>query len=264
MSYTIVADVCEGLHDCIPSCPADCISKGHGTNAKGTSFSVIDPAACTNCGICLSICPIEGAVLAARRPESAAPVDLSATLARARQLEGDGDTAAAMAAYEDVIAAADDQWSAEAAYRLGGLIKESGDADGAISVYRRALEFADSRYRQMCALDAGVLLQKAAGELAGAAEMYREAMDSRHSDFSAMAACNLGIVLGAPRRRQRCRVGVSGGDRLRASATVAEGGPQPWPTAAGARRRRGRDHRLPGGVAIRRGRVLGRSGISSR
>jgi len=34
MSYTIVGDVCEGVHDCIAVCPVDCIGYGQGSNAK--------------------------------------------------------------------------------------------------------------------------------------------------------------------------------------------------------------------------------------
>ncbi len=151
MSYTIVADVCEGLHDCVPCCPAECISHGHGSNGKGTSFVVIDPAACTNCGICLSICPIEGAVLDEWRPELqtpgapdstpatanvAVPVDAAAALARARQLESDGDSVAAAAAYKQAIACGDDQHSAEAAYRLGNLLEQDRDSkNAALAVY---------------------------------------------------------------------------------------------------------------------------------
>ncbi len=210
MSYTIVADVCEGLHDCVPCCPADCISQGQGTNGKGTSFVVIEPAACTNCGICLSICPIEGAVLDEWRPELqtpgatdgvpatakvAVPVDAAAALARARQIESDGDGAAAAAAYEQAVACGDDQHSAEAAYRLGKLLEQRRDTDAALSVYRTALTLADSRYRHMCAWEAGALLHNRKGDLAAATEMYRQAMNSRHGEYAAVAACNLGIVL---------------------------------------------------------------------
>jgi hypothetical protein len=45
MSYTIVADVCEGLHDCVLCCPVEFISHGRGVNAKGADFVVIDLAA---------------------------------------------------------------------------------------------------------------------------------------------------------------------------------------------------------------------------
>lgn len=75
MSYTIVADACEGIADCIPVCPAECIHwapEGR-TNAKGTRYTSIDDGACIDCGACLSVCPIEGAILDEWRPEFQEP-----------------------------------------------------------------------------------------------------------------------------------------------------------------------------------------------
>lgn len=70
MSYTIVTDICEGIADCIAICPAECIGWGRDQpNAKGTRYVVIDPERCTNCGACLSVCPIEDAVLDTWKPE---------------------------------------------------------------------------------------------------------------------------------------------------------------------------------------------------
>ena len=63
MSSTIVADACEGTHDCVPCCSVECIHHGGGTNAKGAAFMVIDPWVGTNCGVCLAICPVEDAIL---------------------------------------------------------------------------------------------------------------------------------------------------------------------------------------------------------
>ena len=69
MSYTIVSDVCEGMADCIPICPTECIVRAEGqVNAKGTRYTFIDAARCTNCGACLSVCPIEGAIVAEWKP----------------------------------------------------------------------------------------------------------------------------------------------------------------------------------------------------
>jgi tetratricopeptide (TPR) repeat protein len=219
MSYTIVADVCEGIHDCVPCCPVECIHHGEGTNAKGTEFTIIDPNVCTNCGVCLSICPIEGAILDEWRPalqapaaqsaehratppaatvfaaaQPAAPADAAETLAQAKRLEGGGDTPGAIAAYERVLGLADAHSSAEAAYRLGSLL-EQRDPEAAVAAYRRGLTFADSPYMPRCALDAGVLLHRD-GSRAAAVELYRQAMDSPlGGDFAAIAACNLGMAL---------------------------------------------------------------------
>ena len=64
MSYTIVSDVCEGVADCIPVCPVECIHWAQAkTNAKATKYAYIDDSRCIDCGACLAACPIEGAIL---------------------------------------------------------------------------------------------------------------------------------------------------------------------------------------------------------
>lgn len=73
-SYTIVADTCEGIADCIPVCLVECIHWADGrTNAKGTKYVYIDAAVCIDCGVCLSVCPIAGAILAEWKPEFQRP-----------------------------------------------------------------------------------------------------------------------------------------------------------------------------------------------
>ena len=73
-SFTIVADTCEGIADCIPVCPVECIHWAKGrTNAKGTKYVYIDAAVCIDCGACLSVCPIEGAILDEWQPELQRP-----------------------------------------------------------------------------------------------------------------------------------------------------------------------------------------------
>jgi NAD-dependent dihydropyrimidine dehydrogenase PreA subunit len=74
MAYTIVADLCEGIADCIPVCPVECIHWAEGkTNTKGTKYTYIDDATCIDCGACLSVCPIEGAILDEWKPELQKP-----------------------------------------------------------------------------------------------------------------------------------------------------------------------------------------------
>ena len=64
MSYTIVSDVCEGVGDCIPLCPEECIHLAKSKrNVKGTKCVYIDDSKCTDCDACLFACPISGAVL---------------------------------------------------------------------------------------------------------------------------------------------------------------------------------------------------------
>jgi NAD-dependent dihydropyrimidine dehydrogenase PreA subunit len=68
MAYTIVTDVCEGIADCAVQCPVACIHEGGGANIKGTSWYWIDFAVCIDCGVCLAVCPVQGAVLPEERP----------------------------------------------------------------------------------------------------------------------------------------------------------------------------------------------------
>ena len=69
MSHTINSEICEGHAVCRAVCPAECITRTTDEiNGKGTLFSRIDPARCTDCGACLASCPIEGAILPQWRP----------------------------------------------------------------------------------------------------------------------------------------------------------------------------------------------------
>lgn len=68
-SYTIVTDTCEGIADCIPVCPVECIHWATGlTNEMGTRYVFIDAAVCIDCGACLSVCPIEDAIVDEWKP----------------------------------------------------------------------------------------------------------------------------------------------------------------------------------------------------
>ncbi len=70
MPYTIVTDICEGVADCIPACPVDCISWAEGqTNEKGKKFAWIDGDTCIDCSACFVACPVEGAILDEWVPE---------------------------------------------------------------------------------------------------------------------------------------------------------------------------------------------------
>ena len=80
MSYTVVADICEGIHDCIAVCPEECMISTHETNAKSTRFTFIEPDRCTDCGACLSVCPIEGAILDNWQPALQVPATRVAKL----------------------------------------------------------------------------------------------------------------------------------------------------------------------------------------
>lgn len=67
--HTIVTNTCEGVADCVDACPVACIHPGPGKNVKGTDWYWIDFATCIDCGICLQVCPVEGAIVPEERPE---------------------------------------------------------------------------------------------------------------------------------------------------------------------------------------------------
>ncbi|MDX2254084.1 MAG: 4Fe-4S dicluster domain-containing protein [Pseudanabaenaceae cyanobacterium bins.39] len=69
MAYTIISNICEGISDCVPVCPVACIEQGTGLNLKGTTWYKIDAAVCIDCGVCLQVCPIAGAIIPEERPE---------------------------------------------------------------------------------------------------------------------------------------------------------------------------------------------------
>ena len=69
MPHSIVSDICEGDAACVNACPVNCIIKGTGKNKKETDFFWIDYETCIDCGICLSVCPISGAVIPEENPE---------------------------------------------------------------------------------------------------------------------------------------------------------------------------------------------------
>jgi NAD-dependent dihydropyrimidine dehydrogenase PreA subunit len=69
MSYTIVTETCEGVAACAPACPVACIHQGAGANQRGTAWYWIDFSTCIDCGVCLEVCPVQGAVLPEERPE---------------------------------------------------------------------------------------------------------------------------------------------------------------------------------------------------
>ncbi len=64
MPYTIYTDICEGIADCIPVCPVECIDLVNDKqNSKGTQWAYIRWDICIDCGACLAACPIEGAIV---------------------------------------------------------------------------------------------------------------------------------------------------------------------------------------------------------
>ena len=69
MPHSIVSDICEGVAACAEACPVGCISKGSGKNIKGTDYYSINFDTCIDCGICLQVCPVSGAVVPEERKD---------------------------------------------------------------------------------------------------------------------------------------------------------------------------------------------------
>jgi len=57
ITYRIDPKLCNGCRLCARSCPQDCIS------GERKKLHTIDSAACIRCGMCLDVCPVEGAVI---------------------------------------------------------------------------------------------------------------------------------------------------------------------------------------------------------
>ena len=69
MPHTIISNNCEGVASCAQACPVECIKPGPGANNKGTNYYYIDFTTCIDCGICLEVCPVKGAVISEERPD---------------------------------------------------------------------------------------------------------------------------------------------------------------------------------------------------
>ncbi len=69
MPHSIISDICEGVADCVVACPVACIKPSTLKNAKGNDYYWIDYDTCIDCGICLQVCPVQGAVVPEERPE---------------------------------------------------------------------------------------------------------------------------------------------------------------------------------------------------
>ena len=69
MPHSINSDICEGVAVCAQACPVDCIKDGVGKNLKGTSYYFINFSKCIDCGVCLEVCPVNGAVIPEERSD---------------------------------------------------------------------------------------------------------------------------------------------------------------------------------------------------
>ena len=67
--HSIVTETCEGVADCVDACPVACIHPSSSKNLKGMDWYWIDFSTCIDCGICLQVCPVEGAIVPEERPD---------------------------------------------------------------------------------------------------------------------------------------------------------------------------------------------------
>ncbi len=64
VAHKIVADKCQSLcKGCVDICPTACIKINLDPNLKSKAQHWIDSIDCIDCGICLKICPIVGAIV---------------------------------------------------------------------------------------------------------------------------------------------------------------------------------------------------------
>lgn len=62
MTYKIITDKCQSLcNSCVDICPVACI-KVDTQDINDRNNYWIDPIDCIDCGICLKICPVVGAI----------------------------------------------------------------------------------------------------------------------------------------------------------------------------------------------------------
>jgi tetratricopeptide (TPR) repeat protein len=107
-------------------------------------------------------------------------------------LQEQGDTEGARKAYQQAADSGHPD-APEAAFMLGQLLREQGDADGARNAFRKA---ADSGHpvAPEAAVSLGFLLEDQ-GDAEGARKAYQQAIDSRHPDAAPWAAFKLGHLL---------------------------------------------------------------------
>ena len=69
MPHSIVSIICEGVSSCVEACPVACIKPGTKKNKKGGNYFYIEFDTCIDCGVCLQVCPIQGAVIDEERAD---------------------------------------------------------------------------------------------------------------------------------------------------------------------------------------------------
>ena len=69
MAHSIISNICEGVSICVNACPVGCIKPSFKKNKQGKDYFYIDPVTCIDCGVCLQVCPVNGAVIDEERSD---------------------------------------------------------------------------------------------------------------------------------------------------------------------------------------------------
>ncbi len=69
MPHSINSNVCEGVAYCAEACPVGCIKPSSIKNINGKSSFYIEHMICIDCGVCLQVCPVKGAVIDEERQD---------------------------------------------------------------------------------------------------------------------------------------------------------------------------------------------------
>ncbi len=67
MPHSINKDKCKAEATCANACPVSCIQKSSNKHIHGSDFYFVDFSTCIDCGVCLEVCPVEGAVIPEER-----------------------------------------------------------------------------------------------------------------------------------------------------------------------------------------------------
>ena len=67
MPHSINKNKCQAEATCASACPVNCIQKSSNKNIHGNEYFFINFSTCIDCGVCLEVCPVEGAVIPEER-----------------------------------------------------------------------------------------------------------------------------------------------------------------------------------------------------
>jgi tetratricopeptide (TPR) repeat protein len=105
-----------------------------------------------------------------------------------------GDADGGKAAYQQAIDSGEEYWAPAAWDRMGELLQEQGDVAGARAAYQQAIDSGEETWAPAAAVDLGELLREQ-GDVAGARAAYRQAIDSGEEYWAPAAWDRMGELL---------------------------------------------------------------------